>query len=177
MPKRIRLRDLTSEEKSEIKRLAHSKTEAARLVQRASLIWQIVNDENLPATTAGMNVGLSRAMGSHWVKRFNDEGIAGLADRPRSGRPATHPEETRGKVLDLAIQKPSSLGYPFELWTLTRLKKALEEKHEIKVQPATIWRWLVAEGLTWKRQQSWFHDADKHDPEFVEKRGPSSAFT
>jgi len=22
-----------------------------------------------------------------------------------------------------------------------------------------------------KRQQSWFHDAEKHDPEFVEKRG------
>ena len=63
MPKRIRLRDLTSEEKSEIKRLAHSKTEAARLVQRASLIWQIVNDENLPATTAGMNVGFESRHG------------------------------------------------------------------------------------------------------------------
>lgn len=175
MPKRIRLRKLTTEEQNEIRRLAHSKSEEARLVQRASLIWQMVEDPHLPATQAGLNMGLSRAMGTYWVKRFNAEGISGLADRPRSGRPVTHPEETRGKVVDLATQKPRSLGYPFELWTLTRLQRALKERHAIEVQPATIWKWLVAEGLSWKRQQSWFHDADKHDPEFVEKRGPSSA--
>jgi hypothetical protein len=27
------------------------------------------------------------------------------------------------------------------------------------------------EGFKWKRQQSWFHEAHKHDPEFAEKRG------
>ena len=174
MPKRIRLRELTTEEKCKIKRLAHAKSEEARMVQRGRLIWQMVEDDKLPATQAGLNVGLSRGMGTHWVKRFNEEGLSGLVDRPRSGRPKTHSEESRGKVVDLALQKPRSLGYPFELWTLTRLQQALKEKHEIDIQPSTIWKWLMAEGLSWKRQQSWFHEADKHDPEFVEKRGPSS---
>jgi hypothetical protein len=28
------------------------------------------------------------------------------------------------------------------------------------------------EGFKWKRQQSWFHEAERHAPEFMEKRGP-----
>jgi hypothetical protein len=31
--------------------------------------------------------------------------------------------------------------------------------------------------LEWKRQQSWFHEAQRHDPQFVEKRGASSRLT
>jgi hypothetical protein len=29
-------------------------------------------------------------------------------------------------------------------------------------------------GFEGKRQQSWFHEAERHDAEVVEKRGPSS---
>ena len=66
-----------------------------------------------------------------------------------------------------------TLGYPFELWTLERLQRAFEERQQVHLSDSTIWEWLEAEGLEWKRQQSWFHNAEKHDPEFVEKRGAS----
>ena len=42
---------------------------------------------------------------------------------------------------------------------------------QLHLSDSTIWTWLDEDGLEWKRQQSWFHDAEKHDPEFVEKRG------
>jgi len=45
-----------------------------------------------------------------------------------------------------------------------------EERQKIHLSDSTIWEWMEAEGLEWKRQQSWFHNAEKHDPEFVEKR-------
>jgi transposase len=170
--KRIALRTLTTEEIAEIKRLANSRTEPGGIVQRARLIRAMLDDPALNATDAGFLVGYrSRASGPHWVKRFNAEGVAGLEDKPRAGRPATHSEEVRSQVIDLALQKPRSLGLPFELWTLTRLATAYEERYDVQLVPSTIWKWLQAEGLDWKRQQSWFHDADKHDPEFVEKRG------
>jgi hypothetical protein len=44
MPKRIKLRTLTSEEEQEVRRLAKSRKESVRLVQRAKLIrpcWMI----------------------------------------------------------------------------------------------------------------------------------------
>jgi transposase len=66
------------------------------------------------------------------------------------------------------------LGYPFALWTLERLQTAFQEQHGIHLSDSTIWEWLAAEGLEWKRQESWFHETEKHDPQFVEKRGASS---
>jgi len=177
MPKRIRLRTLTIEEEKAIRQLAKSRTASARLVQRAKIIESMLYDPSLPAVHAGRRVGFSVPMGPLWVKRFNAEGVSGLEDKPRSGKPAIHSEEARSQVINLALQKPGTLGYPFELWSLSRLQKAVEERLGLQLVRSTIWRWLKAEGLHWKRQQSWFHDSEKHDPEFVEKRELSSDST
>ena len=175
---RIVLRTLTAEEEREIRRRARSQTAPRRQVQRAQLILAMREDPDLDASRAGMQVGYrSNASGPFWVKRFNASGLAGLEDEPRTGRPVTHDETVRSQLIDLVLQKPGALGYPFELWTVTRLQTAFKERHGLKLGAATIWRWVKAEGLNWKRQQSWFHEPEKHDPEFAEKRGPSSRRT
>lgn len=172
MPKRIKLRSLTSEEKEEIQRIASSRKEPIRLVQRVRLIKAMAEDPDLPASRAGLGAGFkSAAMGIMWVKRFNTEGMAGLEDRLRPGRKRTHSQEVRSELISLALQKPSSLGYPFELWTLERLQGAFEERQGVHLSDSTIWTWMDEEGFKWKRQQTWFHEVEKHDPEFVEKRG------
>jgi len=172
MPKRIRLRSLTTEEKTEVQRLASSRKEPIRLVQRARIIAHMLENPGLTATQAGLRAGFqSAAMGTVWVKRFNAEGLAGLEDRRRSGRKPTHSQEVRSALVSLALQKPRSLGYPFELWTLERLQVAFKERQGIHLSDSTIWTWMDEEGFQWKRQQSWFREVEKHDPEFVEKRG------
>jgi len=172
MPKRIRLRSLTPDEKAEIQRLVSSRKEPIRLVQRARIIAYMVEEPELTATEAGLRAGFrSDAMGTIWVKRFNEEGLAGLEDRRRSGRKRTHSQEVRSALISLALQKPRSLGYPFELWTLEWLQRAFKERQGVHLSDSTIWTWMDEEGFKWKRQQSWFHEVEKHDPEFVEKRG------
>ncbi len=174
MPKRIKLRTLTTEEESEIRRLAGSRKEPMRLVQRAQVIAAMLDNPRLAASRAGEMAGFQGApMGIEWVRRFNEKGIAGLMDGGRSGRPATHSQEIRSKLLDLALQKPRALGYPFELWTLERLQRAFKERHGVHLSDSTIWTWVEAEGFRWRKQESWFREAEKHDPEFAEKRGSS----
>ena len=174
----VRLRTLTTEEITEIKRLASSRKAPIRLVQRARVIASLLEDPRLYATEAGLKAGFkSSAMGAEWVRRFNEQGLKGLEDQPRPGKKPTHSPEVKSALIALAIQKPSSLGYPFELWTLERLQRAFEERHQTHLSDSTIWEWLDAEGLEWKRQQIWFHEAEKHDPEFVEKRGALSRHT
>lgn len=174
MRKRVLLRNLTVEEAAEVRRLAASRKEAIRLVQRARIIALLLEDPALYASAAALKAGFSSAaVGVLWVKRFNTQGLAGLQDKPRPGRQPVHTPETRSALVSLATQKPATLGYPFQLWTLERLQNAFAERQGIHLSDSTIWEWLAAEGLEWKRQQSWFHDAEKHDPQFVEKRGAS----
>ena len=173
MPKHVKLRALTEEESQAVKRLAASRTAALRSVQRAKIIAAMLADPTLKAATAGLRAGYrSRQVGPLWVKRFNAEGLAGLADRPRPGCPPKHSETVRSQLLDLALQKPRSLGYPFELWTLKRLQTAFMERTKVYLSDSTIWTWVENAGFHWKRQPSWFHEAQHHDKEFVEKRGP-----
>ena len=173
MPRQVRLRELTDAEKREIVRLAKSRTEPARRVQRARIIQFMMEEPTLPAAAAGRRAGYqSDIPGPLWVKRFNAGGLAGLEDEPRAGHPRTHDETVRSALISLALQKPASLGYPFPLWTLARLQTAFQERQGVHLSDSTIWTWLAAEGLAWKRQQSWFHEVEQHDPLFVEKRGP-----
>jgi transposase len=174
MPKRIVLRSVSAAEKAAIERLAKSRTAAARLVQRTKIIWTLLEEPSLSSTEAGLRAGVSKAVGPKWVKRFNDQGLAGLEDEVRPGRPVTHDEQVRSKLINLALQKPSSIGHAFALWTLERLQAAFAEREGIHLSDSTIWAWMEAEGFRWKRQQSWFRAPEQHDPAFSEKRGLSS---
>ena len=172
MPRQVHLRELTEAEKQEVARIVNSRTEPVRRVQRAKIIQSMVEDAKLPASKAGHLAGYrSDVPGWEWVKRFNALGLAGLEDEPRPGHPRTHDETVRSALIGLAIQKPDTLGYPFKLWTLERLQVAFKERHGVHLSDSTIWTWLDEEGLEWKRQESWFHEAERHDHEFVEKRG------
>ena len=174
MRKAIKLRTLTTEEEAEIRRLAASRKESHRKVQRAKVIVAMLDDPKLPASHAGLEAGFrGRQSGISWVKRFNEEGLAGLEDKPKAGRPPTHDQKVRSELISLALQKPDTLGYPFKLWTLARLQTAFQERQGVHLSDSTIWEWVAAEGFEWKRQESWFHEAEKHDPQFVEKRGAS----
>jgi len=174
MRKAVKLRPLTPDEEAAIRKLAASRKAPHRLVQRAQVIVAMLDDPTLYATHAGLRAGFkSKQVGINWVKRFNAEGLAGLEDRPKSGRPPTHSQAVRSALISLALQKPNTLGYPFKLWTLERLQTAFEEREGVHLSDSTIWTWMADEGFEWKRQESWFHEAEKHDPQFVEKRGPS----
>ena len=175
MRKPVKLRTLTTEETTEIRRLAASRTEPFRMVQRARLITSLIDDPNLYASEAGQRVGFrSPIMGVTWVRRFNAEGLPGLQDKKRGGRKPTHSQAVRSSLISLALQKPNTLGYPFKLWTLERLQRAFEEREGVHLSDSTIWTWMDEEGFEWKRQESWFHEAEKHDPQFGEKRGSLS---
>ena len=178
MPARVVLRSVGREEADAVRRLAASRTEPAAVVQRARIIRLLLDEPSLAAGAAARGVGFTRAdVGRAWVRRFNAGGVAALHDAPRSGRPRTHTPEVCSQLIALAVQKPRTFGHPFALWTLERLQRAFEAEHHVHLSDSTIWTWLKDEGLVWKRQQTWFHEPHRYDPQFVEKRGTSSRRT
>jgi transposase len=99
----------------------------------------------------------------------------GLADAPRSGRPATYTAEEVGAVVAAALTDPRSLGLPFGCWTYDRLEARLNEVVGLPIKRSRINEILLAEGLRWRQQETWF--GERVDPAFAEKRGPSSPST
>lgn len=64
----------------------------------------------------------------NWHRRWRQDGVAGLANAPKSGRPAKADVHYL-EVLEQALNTdPSTLGYGFVLWTINRLRHYLAER-------------------------------------------------
>jgi transposase len=163
----IKLRELTDEEKAAIAKLARSRTAAAREVERARIILLASKGKRVPAIAQELE--LTEITVRAWLKRFNNEGLDGLADLPRSGRPATYSAEQVAEVIATALSDPQQLGQPFACWTLDRLETYLNEEKKIEIKRSRIDELLIAEGLRWRTQETWF--GERVDPEFAKKRG------
>jgi transposase len=169
----FRLRLLTDEERTTLERLAQSRTTPARLVERARIIWYASQGVRVPAMAQKLDVDARTVR--LWLKRFQAEGLAGLNDAPRSGRPVTYPAEVVAEVIATALTDPQTLGLPFASWTLDRLETYLNEAKQIPIKRSRIDDLLIAEGLRWRQQETWF--GERVDPAFVKKRGLSRPFT
>jgi transposase len=173
VPRFLTLRPLTDEETRAIDRLAHSRTEPARAVERARIVWAARGGARVPAIARAL--GLCEATVRLWLTRFNAGGIEGLQDAPRAGRPPTYTAEEVGAVIEASLTKPEELGLPFACWTLDRLAAYLHEARGLAISRSRIGELLQAEGLRWRQQETWF--GARPDPAFAEKRGPSSPST
>jgi transposase len=169
----VKLRKLTTEERAELERLARSRTEEARLVVRAKIVLGLAAGER-PYRVAD-RVGVGRMAAYEWLHRFNAEGLKGLTDHPRPGRPPTYTAEQRAEVIAAALTRPDALGLPFASWTLDRLREYLAEHKGIGIKRTRIDEILIAEGLRWRKQETWF--GQKVDPQFAAKRGRSKSST
>jgi transposase len=169
----LRVRALTADERARLQRLAHCRTESARAVERARIIWRAHAGERVPAIAAALR--LTEPTVRLWLKRFNAHGLEGLRDQPRAGRPPTYPPEVVSEVIALSLTDPRRLDLPFASWTLDRLAAYLNEAKGIAMKRTRIDELLLAEGLRWRSQETWF--GERVDPAFAEKRGPSSRST
>lgn len=186
----LRLRALTDAECHTVERLAHARAAPARAVERAQIIWLAHQGRRVPAIAR--EVGVSQPTVRLWLKRFNEKGADGLEDAPRSGRPATYSSDEVGAVIAASLTDPQSLALPFASWTLDRLTAYLHEVKELRISRSRVGAILLAEGLRWRTQETWFGEraaapspppdgeAPRErpvDPAFAEKRGPSSPST
>ncbi len=163
----LRLRQLTQEETESIKRWAHSGTEPARTVERVKLILLASQGERVSQIAQQLDIGADTVR--LWLKRFNAEGLPGLADLQRSGKPPTYTQEQVGEVIAAALSNLQSLGLPYGCWTLDRLEAYLNEEQGIPIKRSRIGEILLDEGLRWRRQETWF--CEWVDPECAEKGG------
>lgn len=84
-----RVVELTVAGRAVLVRLTRSPSVTAGLAQRARIV--LLAADGLPIRQIAPTVGVDRNVVRRWLDRFRAEGLAGLPDRPRSGRPRVFP--------------------------------------------------------------------------------------
>ena len=113
--------------KSALIRLYKKETDF-KVKERMLLVIKIEHDNVIPAYAAD-ELHRSRPWALYWLKRFREEGIEGLKDRPKSGRPPDIPEQkvyeiqnelssskqgwTTNQVQDLIVKKSGGIRYHY----------------------------------------------------------------
>ena len=85
--------------------------------QATRTVVVLLSLHGLPAAQIAALLDCHPATVRRWIRRFNREGMAGLADRPRSGRPRLGGRQLTGRIAAL-LARPGP-------WTLPRIRRYL----------------------------------------------------
>jgi transposase len=166
----LRLRELSEEEQKTIERLVNARSTPVGKLKRAQIIWLASQGQLTPEIATQLEV--SERMVRNRLHRFNEQGLQGLEEAPRSGRPVTYEPALVSEIIQTALSRPQDLGEEgYTTWTLDRLVDYLHRVKGIRMKRSRISELFIAEGLSWRHEETWF--GERVDPDFAKKRGPS----
>ncbi len=129
----------------------------------------------------GQELGVSEKMVRVWLSRFAQDGVAGLEDAPRSGRPRTYSEDRSSRTSlagslrsreDCRPNPPRGNSRPRATGHWTGCRK--NWPRGVPIKRSQIRRILKAEHIKWQKPRTWL---ESDDPEFAENRVPLSGST
>lgn len=147
---------LSDNDRATLEGWVRSGTTEQRLVFRAQIV--------LTAAAGTQNIRIAESLHTSqvtvgkWRRRFAKEGLSGLDDAPRTGKPVTYSAETERRILAKLDESPPE-GYT--TWTGDLLAKALGN-----VSDDQVWRVLRKHNIHLTRRRSWCISTD---PEFAAK--------
>lgn len=144
------------EVRRELERLSRSRTDETRLVERAKIILGCLDDKRNDEVAAELDIQPGTV--STWRKRFAAQGLAGLHDQTRPGKPPKYPAAELRQRIIAKLEEPPPAG--LVAWDGGTLAQALS------VSDDAVWRVLRKEGIQLRRHRSWCVSTD---PEFATK--------
>jgi len=156
---------LSDADRAELQRRTRCYSAPHAEVIRAKIV--LLAAEGLENTVIAERLDVHAGVVSRWRKRFAGEGMDGLADRKRSGRPRVFPATVVAEVKAMACEPPEDRGVPQSRWSAADLAaQAAAEGLVESVARATVARWLEADAIRPWRYRSWIFP---RDPDFEAK--------
>jgi len=137
---------LTDDERRELHQV--SRRAVGRIALRAQIVLLSDRGYSVPAIAAihGCGSDVVRT----WLHRYTQDGVAGLDDEPRSGRPPKDPL-ARHIVDAQAQQSPECSGHVRTCWTVALLGAFLAARFRLVLSCASVRRYLKLEKWRWAR--------------------------
>ena len=149
MANHSRLIVLDAVERSELERLQRTPSVPSGLSRRARVV--LLMAKNLPGVEVARMTGYTTVQISRLRRRFAAEGLAGLEDKPRSGRPPVITPRKRAQIVARTLRPP---GSGLSHWS------ARELAAEVGVSHSTVHRIWQAHALTPHRIETFKFSTD-----------------
>lgn len=154
---------LIEADRAALERRARAATSTRRDAIRAQVVLAAAADE--PTHVIAERVGASVDLVSTWRGRFSRSGMAGLCDRPRSGRPPRLTPVQRCEIVAVACESPPA-EHGLHGWTLERLRDELRRRQIAEISRSHLHTILKRADLRPHKKRMWLHSVD---PQFREK--------
>jgi transposase len=159
---------LDAEQERELRRRAAAYSGPWRDVVRARAI--LMAAEGLSNAVIAERLGVARQSVSEWRKRFFEEGVAGLEERPRPGRPRSFSPGAGRRDQGAGVRAAQRDGVPLSRWSSAEIaREAVKRGIVAEISGATVWRWLGEDAIRPWSYRSWIFP---RDPNFAAKAGP-----
>src|SRR6476660_414940 len=106
MARPIRSLTLDDDQVKDLKAIINRRSSPQRLAMRANIV--LLRGQGLSQQDVASRLLIERVVVTKWEGRFRREGLAGLDERQRSGRPSQLASATKAAILDEAVRPPSN---------------------------------------------------------------------
>ena len=136
---------------------------SSRLLALANALDGMRRDE------AARAAGMDRQTLRDWVHRYNAEGVAGLRDRPRPGRPCGLDEGQQAALKALILRGPDLARDGCVAWRARDLRGLAERRFGVRYSESGIRRVLHGLDLSWQKARPVHPEADPKAQERFKK--------
>jgi transposase len=133
---------------------AKSRTESLQVIERAKILLFCHEGKGVNEIAKLMHTYANKII--EWRDRYQSDGLVGLEDRPRSGKPTEYVDLPARMLKTISSPVPKGYGR----WDAVLLAK------ELSCSPDAVWRALKKGGISLMRKRLWCISTDK---EFVPK--------
>jgi transposase len=145
---------LTASHRHQLKRTARGHKSPHRDRLRAQIVLDAAGHHTNAAIARRRRVSVD--MVRKWRSRFAAEGLPGLDDRKRCGRPPRFTPVQQAQVTALACELPATSGVPLSRWSSAELAdEAVTAGMVESISASTVRRWLRRDALKPWQYRSW----------------------
>lgn len=159
---------------AELRRLARREEDRAAAARMQAIAGAL---EGLSRAEAARLAGMERQALRDAVVRYNAEGLAGLHDRARPGRPTRLGGAQKAALKQVVLDGPDVEATGLSVWTLFELCREVEKRWGVAYHPSHMGKLMHQLDLSWQKARPSHPKADAAAREAFAKGGCRSPST
>jgi len=120
---------------------------------------------------------VSRQSAVQWIQRLNNQGLSGLEEKPRPGRPIRLDAEIQEQLEHTLMGNPREAGLSRNRWDGVAVVEYLQRKHGVELKVRQAQRWIRRLGFSLRRPIYRYAQATSEGVETFSERIKKTAST